>query len=352
VAFLLDLTRNLFRFRRSTRRRSRRIAKRLATLMMLLSLCPMSVSAQAIEWQRVGDPGNPGHPINLQGSVAYEYDIAKYEVTNAQYEDFLNSVADADPNGLFDARMETDVLGGIEQTGVSGSFAYAAKSGFENKAVSFLSFWEAARFANWLHNGMPDGAQGPATTEGGAYTLSPAAIAANSVTRNTDALFAIPTRNEWWKAAHYQPTTQTWFLSPAQSQTTLACGAPALDDGNTGSCSRSPFVIEPVGSYLLSDSPSGTFDQGGNVHEWVDHATQFDRELFGGSFFTGGSSSSFLIFNRRRNAAARDSQTGMRLIRTVVAAPAPALGPWGLGAIAVALVSIGLWTKTRPAGGA
>ncbi len=344
MASLRGLAGSGSRFRRITRRRLCQIPGRTVAVMLLLLVCPTGALAQAIEWQRVGDPGNPAHPVNLQGSVAYEYDIARYEVTNAQFAAFLNAVADEDPNGLFDTRMATDALGGIERSGLSGSYLYQVKSGFADKAVSFISFWEAVRFANWLHNGMPVGGQGPSTTEDGAYTLTPGAIADNSVARNAGALFAVPLRNEWWKAAHYQSGTQTWFLSPAQSQVTMNCAAPAFDDGNTGSCSRSPFVIEAVGSYLLSDSPYGTFDQGGNVQEWVDHATLLDRELFGGSFFTGGSAGSFLIANRRRNAAARDGTTGFRLIRTVPPS-VPTLGPAGLGAIIVALLAVGLWRR-------
>ena len=32
-----------------------------------------------------------------------------------------------------------------------------------------MSFYDALRFANWLHHGQPVGPQGPATTEAGAY---------------------------------------------------------------------------------------------------------------------------------------------------------------------------------------
>ncbi len=35
--------------------------------------------------------------------------------------------------------------------------------------VNWVSFWDAARFVNWLHNGQPTGAQGLGTTEDGAY---------------------------------------------------------------------------------------------------------------------------------------------------------------------------------------
>ena len=46
----------------------------------------------------VGNPGNAGEAQlgGVFGSVGYEYRIGKYEVTNAQYTEFLNGV---DPTG-------------------------------------------------------------------------------------------------------------------------------------------------------------------------------------------------------------------------------------------------------------
>jgi hypothetical protein len=59
---------------------------------------------------------------------------------------------------------------GITQAGMSGYHTYSAADG--NKPVAFVSWYNALRFVNWLHNGQPSGARGPATTEDGAYTFS------------------------------------------------------------------------------------------------------------------------------------------------------------------------------------
>ena len=69
-----------------------------------------------------------------------------------------------------------------------------------NRPVNYVSFWDAARFANWLHNGQPTGPQGPGTTEGGAYH-----DVGNQTLfgRNAGAKFFIPTENEWYKAAYH-----------------------------------------------------------------------------------------------------------------------------------------------------
>ena len=49
------------------------------------------------------------------------------------------------------------------------TYSYSVAADWANRPVNYVSFWDAARFANWLHNGQPTGAQGPGTTEGGAY---------------------------------------------------------------------------------------------------------------------------------------------------------------------------------------
>ncbi len=49
--------------------------------------------------------------------------------------------------------------------------------------VNFVDFYDSLRFANWLHNGQPTGAQNNTTTEGGSYTITAAGIATNSIAR-------------------------------------------------------------------------------------------------------------------------------------------------------------------------
>ena len=50
---------------------------------------------------------------------------------------------------------------------------------FCNGGISNKTNWfDTLRFANWMHNGRPTGAQGAGTTEGGAYTLTGVTIVA------------------------------------------------------------------------------------------------------------------------------------------------------------------------------
>lgn len=132
----------------------------------------------------VGDPNNSAD-INGSGSVAYAYMIGKYEVTNGEYVEFLNSMAQTDTHGLYSESMDTVIIsagpdagspspsqrGGIIRSGVSGSYSYSVKTNMGNKPVNYVSWYSAARYCNWLHNGKPSGIQNASTTEDGAYPL-------------------------------------------------------------------------------------------------------------------------------------------------------------------------------------
>src|SRR5688572_30354143 len=94
---------------------------------MLLVGLAASARGVTTDWSSVGDPGNVAD-VNGRGSVAYTYQIGTFEVTNAQYAEFLNAKAASDPLGLYNANMGSGA-GGILRTGVAGSFTYSAIQG-------------------------------------------------------------------------------------------------------------------------------------------------------------------------------------------------------------------------------
>jgi formylglycine-generating enzyme required for sulfatase activity len=92
--------------------------------------------------------------------------------------------------------------------------------------------------------------------------------------------------NEWYKAAYYSPGG-VCFEYPTGTDTQTGSVAPSLDTGNSANCypyANPPGSLTNAGAYDLSDSPYGTFDQGGNVWEW-------NEEIVSGSGrgFRGGS---------------------------------------------------------------
>ena len=217
----------------------------------------------------IGNSGNPADTLVMgdgtwgYGSVAYAYNIGQTEVTNAQYTAFLNAVAASDPFGLDNPSMGSSQLGfrgGIARSGAPESYTYSTHSGREDHPVNFVSFWDACRFANWLHNG-----QGSGETETGAYTLTSSSINANTVTRNAGWRWAISSEDEWHKAAYHQPASaggdaDNYWLYPTSSNI-----EPTIANANIGRGDIPPDT-SLVGSYAANFY--GTFDMGGNLWEW------------------------------------------------------------------------------------
>jgi sulfatase-modifying factor enzyme 1 len=280
-------------------------------IIVLVSLC---ASAQAdvfnmpsgqtsLSFVPVGNPGNPSDPATVGdfGGVGYSYNIGKFEVTIGQYTKFLNAVAATDTYGLYQSSMATFAnIAGIARSGSAGSFTYTA-IGSSNRPIAYVDWGDTVRFANWLTNGQPTGMQNLTTTEDGSYFINGATSdgALALVERKPNARFVLPTENEWYKAAYYDPTPgagggDNYWLFPMKSNSfpysDQSPGADApnaaiaanywRDDGlangyNDGwAVTASPDYdpstnyLTDAGAYNLASSFYGTFDQGGNLAEW------------------------------------------------------------------------------------
>ncbi len=123
----------------------------LSLLMVVVAVALAGVlHAAAPETVPVGNPGNKADTTGY-GAVAYEYKIGKYEVTNAEYCEFLNAVAKSDGHQLYDVRMggrddrTGDEYGGIVRKGWYGKYSYTVKLGKEKWPVNYVTFESAAR---------------------------------------------------------------------------------------------------------------------------------------------------------------------------------------------------------------
>lgn len=285
-------------------------ASRLIALLVVALFPCASARAVSIELVAVGNAGNaPDTRYNSisVGAVARAYYIGKHEVTAGQYTEFLNAVAKDDPYGLYNAALSdpTDFTNGanIQRTGSAPNYVYSVALNWADRPVNYVSWGDAARFSNWLHNGQPTGAQGAGTTEDGAYTLNGITSWPDllDVARNVGAKFFIPTEHEWYKAAYHKNdgATGNYWNYPATSDNEPINTLPDPGNhanyydvngvGNSSYSIGSPYYRTNAGEYSHSASPYGTFDQGGNVSEWNEtRVFSLNRGLRGGAFYGQG----------------------------------------------------------------
>lgn len=265
---------------------------RIVVLVMAIMLFVFNSSAQAtvtIDWVAVGDAGNAADTEIMTdsttgyGSVDYLYRMSKYEVTNNQYCEFLNSVASTDTHGLYLAEGNP-IYNGISRDVSIEGYVYSVVEGFDNKPVVYVDWYDSLRFTNWLHNGQPVGLQNSSTTENGAYDMS----LGSSVVRQQGAEVWLPNENEWYKAAYYKGgnTNAGYWDYATQSDT---CPTKELPPGGTNSANHSYSGTSPhltdAGAYTNSVSAYGTFDQNGTLQEWVETLVdESHRGLRGGSW--------------------------------------------------------------------
>ncbi len=255
--------------------------------MLAFAAAASTARAVTIDLVTVGDPGNVGEfwtdpdgilPDATRGDVAYTYQIGKYEVTVGQYAEFLNAVARTDAYGLWDP-LNAATRTRIARTGTSGSYVYTADASYVNRPVNWVTGWNAMRFANWMSNGQPTaGIQDATTTEDGSYTLNGYTdLDWATITRKPGATWVLPSEDEWYKAAYYDPNKPGgagYWDYPTGTDALPSNDLITPDPGNNANFNQggmtTPAGRTVVGDFENSTSHYGTFDQAGNVSEWGD----------------------------------------------------------------------------------
>ena len=211
-----------------------------------------------VEFVPIGDPDNPddttGNP-STAGKVVYPYRIGKFEVSR-------DMITKANTEGGLGITL-ADMNGFVGGNGV-------------NQPATHITWFEAAQFVNWLNTS--EGHQAAYNFDGGGnFQLWSSGQAwqtgGENLFRHKDAFYFLPSMDEWYKAAYYDPDSDTYFDFPTGSDSTpdginfvLDPNFDAVFNDNGGQ--PGPNAIDNAG--LLS--PFGTMGQGGNVWEWEETA--------------------------------------------------------------------------------
>jgi formylglycine-generating enzyme required for sulfatase activity len=340
--------------------------KTLSLWLAALACLPFGsiASGEAIQWVTVGDPGNAADTTN-RGAVSDSFQIMKYEFTNQQYTDFLNSV-DAggnNPNSVYHVDMGNDIRGGISFTsGAASGSKYAVKSNMGDKPVNYVSWFDAARVSNWLMNG----ATSSSSTETGAYTLVGGQTTGIAPAVNNGATFYIPTEDQWYKAAYYMgggTNAGYWDYATRSDTAPTAVTADTTGIGSAGSTGNFANYLDDanwndrggnvttVGTNGVS-SAYGAFDMNGNITEWNDLTGLVAGERRGlrGGFWGSFSENSLRSsFNQDTPASDENDVYGFRLASPASSPSAvPEIDPNSLGSVlALVLGSLGLLERRR-----
>jgi len=236
-----------------------------------------------LNFLRVGSPGNratipsevPNRPYLEIGAVGYEYRMARTEIDTTQWFEFVQAYAPYWNGSPSDPSFTSMWI-------VPSPGGYRILEGFEH-APAQISWRVAARYCNWLHNGknpqqwaFESGAYDTST-----FTVSPNGVYNDQRMRSPGAQFWIPSRDEWAKAAYYDPDRygagqEGYWAFPNGTNEPLVSGLPSAGgQTNAGYAFPSQIIAMPVESYPGVRSPWGLLDLSGGVHEWSEDQSGF-----------------------------------------------------------------------------
>jgi formylglycine-generating enzyme len=201
-------------------------------------------NAFSIDFVQIGNPGNTADlsvTSNLSpyppGSVAYTYNLGKYEVSS----------------------------GMINKANTSGVLNITLSDWGPNKPALGISWYEAAKFVNYLNTSTGNTAAYKFNSSNTFQVWSPGELGfdSNNPYRNSLSKFFLPNRDEWYKGAYGSPSGT---YSDYPSSTTIVVERASW---------QGPADIDLAGGL----SAYGTMAQGGNAYEWTESAFDGSNNL-------------------------------------------------------------------------
>ena len=212
--------------------------------------------------------------------MPYDFSIARSEVSNADYAAFLNAVARLDDRfGLYTPLMTSHFWGGVARVRCQGRVSLRTKARIWAIARHLRQLVEAPRVTSIGSNmdSPPRDMQQsepPKAPQRSERTIR-RALESTGATRSHNARFALPTCDEWSKAAYYDPKTSKVSTYPNRQDRVRPGPAErtARDSANMmrpeGFANAFPHLVA-VDSYRAAASAAGTVHQAGNALEWLE----------------------------------------------------------------------------------
>ena len=290
-----------------------------------------------IDFMTIGNAGNvndarystPGY-----GRVTYEYQISKYEISR----DMINKANNIGMLGI------THVDAGVNPDFPAGG----------------VSWYEAAKFVNWLNTSQGHEEAYKFDSVGNLLLWDVAdawTLGGQNLYRNKGCYYFLPSEDEWYKAAYYDPATGVYYDYPTGGNVVPGLIGSGNPNGEANYGSRYLVDVNMAGS----ESPYGTVGQGGNVWEWLESA--YDginddraegRALHGGSWYEL-SSGGYLLAKYRYgpiSAGADNFNIGFRIAAVVPAFPIGVAGGDLTGLYPAPSIRAGAVTTAKIAAGA
>ena len=263
-------------------------------------------STFSLSFVTIGNPGNIADSTGY-GSVPYSYQMGTYCISQNQ----------------------------INIATASGLLGMPAGDWVGDQPATSISWYQAAAFVNWLNASAGyEPAYNLSYSAGIGYSMNlwPTSKAwtagGTNLYRNSNCCYFLPSENEWYKAAYYDPTLNNG-LGGYYPYTTGSTNAPAnVASGNSDgtavfSASSSSILTGPSSVFLAGGlSPYGTMGQGGNVYQWEESAfsgnnsdATYNRGFRGG--YWGQPSCWMLSTDRGSNGSpfAKSTYLGFRVAR-------------------------------------
>jgi formylglycine-generating enzyme required for sulfatase activity len=273
-----------------------------------------------LDFVTIDNPGNSNDTTGY-GGVPYVYQMGTYDIT----QNLIDAAANAGLPGMPEGDWKGD------------------------QPATSLSWYQAAAFVNWLNTNQGyDPAYNLSYDPSNGYSMDlwPTNQAwtegGTNLYRSANCCYFLPSENEWYKAAYYDPTKNRgkggyWLYPTGSDRAPAAVASGTLP--RTAVYSRTFYVPasvypavglfsygSPASVYQAGGlSPYGTMGQGGNVFQWMESAYSGSnsdpagkRSFFGGWWSTDVvlmRSSSFHTEGSNTHPDAQSSAIGFRVAR-------------------------------------